>query len=329
LSTLHAPGREVPDAPPRSERLPKARRDKNPALRRNNRIGYLFIAPSIVGFFLYVAYPLVMGAYYALTKWNGVTTPQFIGFDNFVYMFTQDPLFWNTVLNTLVFAVVSVPLNLIFGLGLAVLLNRKLKGVKIFRTIFFLPVVLPSVAVLTMWKYLFDPQFGFANQVLAWFHLPASGWLTDPHTSLATIILIGIWGVGSTMIIFLAGLQNVPDELSEAGRLDGAGPIRLFFSVTLPMITPILLLQLILQINAAFQAFNQVALTTQGGPNNSTNLLMYKIYNDGFGATANVGTPLMGYATAEVWVLFALVMIVTAFTFRTSSSWVYNAGDRR
>lgn len=292
----------------------------------NNRAGYLFIAPGIIGFGLFVVYPLVMSAYYSLTRWNGVTTPQFVGFQNYVYMLTQDPVFWKSVALTVIFAVISVPLSLIAGLALAVLLNRKLRGVKIFRTIFFLPVVLPSVAVLTMWKYLFDPQFGLANQVLSWLHLPTSQWLSSPHTALATIILIGIWGVGSTMIIFLAGLQNVPDELYEAAKLDGAGGPRTFLSITLPMITPILLLQLILQINAAFQTFNQVAILTQGGPDNSTNLLMYKIYHDGFNS---VNTPLMGYATAEVWFLFVLVMIVTAFTFRTSSMWVYNANETR
>lgn len=292
----------------------------------NNRAGYLFIAPAIIGFGLFVVYPLIMSAYYSLTRWNGVTTPQFVGLQNYIYMLTQDPVFWKSVALTVIFAVVSVPLSLIAGLALAVLLNRRLKGVKIFRTIFFLPVVLPSVAVLTMWKYLFDPQFGLANQVLSWMHLPTSQWLSSPHSALATIILIGIWGVGSTMIIFLAGLQNVPDELYEAAKLDGANAPRTFFSITLPMITPILLLQLILQINAAFQTFNQVAILTQGGPDNSTNLLMYKIYHDGFNS---VNTPLMGYATAEVWFLFVLVMIVTAFTFRTSSMWVYNANETR
>ncbi|QDP95720.1 sugar ABC transporter permease [Microlunatus elymi] len=299
---------------------------KRRSLRRNNRVGYLFIAPSIVGFGLFVAYPLVMSIYYSLTRWNGVTKPQFIGLDNYVYMLTKDPVFWIAVRNTLVFAVISVPVSLIAGLALAVLLNRKLKGVKIFRTIFFLPVVLPSIAVLTMWKYLFDPQFGLANQILSWLHLPTSQWLSSADTAMPTVILIGVWGVGGTMIIFLAGLQNVPDELYEAAKLDGAGAIRTFFSVTLPMITPILLLQLILQINGAFQTFNQIAILTQGGPDNSTDLLMYKIYTDGF---TSVNNPLMGYATAEVWFLFILVMIVTAFTFRTSSMWVYNANETR
>ena len=295
-------------------------------LRRSNRVGYLFIAPSIVGFAVFVAYPLVMSAYYSLTQWNGVTAPKFIGIQNYVYMLTKDPVFWKAVSNTIIYAVISVPVSLVCGLALAVLLNRRIKGVKIFRTIFFLPVVLPSIAVLTMWKYLFDPQFGLANQVLSWLHLPTSQWLSSAHSAMATIILIGVWGVGGTMIIFLAGLQNVPDELYEAAKLDGANAARTFFSITLPMITPILLLQLILQINGAFQTFNQIAILTAGGPDNSTNLLMYKIYTDGF---SSVNTPLMGYATAEVWFLFILVMIVTAFTFRTSSMWVYNANEAR
>jgi ABC-type sugar transport system permease subunit len=305
---------------------PAAATGRRRHLTRNNPVGYLFIAPAILGFGLFVVYPLIMSAYYSLTQWNGITTPKFVGFANYKYMLTQDPVFWKSVGLTVIFAVISVPLSLIFGLALAVLLNRKFRGVKIFRTIFFLPVVLPSIAVLTMWKYLFDPQFGLANQVLSWLHLPTSQWLSSAHSALPTIILIGLWGVGGSMIIFLAGLQNVPDELYEAAKLDGANGPRSFLHITMPMITPILLLQLILQINAAFQTFNQVAILTQGGPDNSTDLLMYKIYSDGF---SSVNTPLMGYATAEVWFLFILVMIVTAFTFRTSSMWVYNANDAR
>ncbi|WP_460530292.1 MULTISPECIES: carbohydrate ABC transporter permease [Humibacter] len=294
--------------------------------RTNNKMGYLFILPSIIGCAVFVAYPLVMSAYYSLTHWNGVTAPRFIGFGNYITMFTKDPLFWGTFWNTIVYAVISVPLALVLGLALAVLLNRKLKGVKVFRTIFYLPVVLPAVAVLSMWKYLFDPQFGLVNQVLGWFGIPPLQWLQSPDTSLMTVILIGLWGVGGTMIIFLAGLQNVPDDIIEAAKLDGAGAWRTFWTMTLPMITPILLLQLVLGINAAFQAFTNIALLTTGGPNNSSNLLMYKIYTDGFGGTTNAT---MGYATAEVWVLFVLIMIITAITFKTSNQWVYNANEEQ
>lgn len=225
--------------------------------RTNNKMGYLFILPSIIGCAVFVAYPLVMSAYYSLTHWNGVTAPRFIGFGNYITMFTKDPLFWGTFWNTIVYAVISVPLALVLGLALAVLLNRKLKGVKVFRTIFYLPVVLPAVAVLSMWKYLFDPQFGLVNQVLGWFGIPPLQWLQSPDTSLMTVILIGLWGVGGTMIIFLAGLQNVPDDIIEAAKLDGAGAWRTFWTMTLPMITPILLLQLVLGIKRCIPGLHE------------------------------------------------------------------------
>ena len=202
-----------------------------------------------------------------------------------------------------------VPVTIAAGLGVAVLVDRAFKGVKLFRTIFYLPVVLPAVAVLTLWKYIYDPTYGLANELLRDLHLPTVMWLGDSRTALASILIVGVWGIGGTMIIFLAGLQAVPTELTEAAKVDGAGPIRRFMQVTLPMIGPILLLQLVLQLNGAFQTFTQVAILTKGGPGTSTDLLMYKIYTDGF---ANfIASPNLGYATAEVWVLFIIVMIVT------------------
>lgn len=295
--------------------------------RRDIGAGYLFIAPAILGFLVLVGYPIVFSAYHAFTDWNGLTAATWTGLSNFSYLFTQDPTFWPSLGSTLLFALISVPATLLVGLGLAVLLNRALVGVRWFRTIFFLPVVLPAVAVLTMWKYLYDPQYGLANQALSALHLPTSMWLGGTQTAIPSIVIIGLWGCGGTMMIFLAGLQTVPGELHEAARIDGAGPIRAFFRITLPMITPILLLQVVLQINQAFQTFTQIQLLTNGGPDNATNLLMFKIYADGFQNFSKF--PQLGYATAEVWVLFILVLVVTAVTIRTSTLWVYadNARD--
>jgi ABC-type sugar transport system permease subunit len=252
---------------------------------------------------------MVTSLYHSFTQWNGLTPAQWIGFTNYVQMFTHDPTFWPSLGVTLLWVVVSVPVTIAAGLGLAVLVDRAFKGVKLFRTIFYLPVVLPAVAVLTLWKYIYDPTYGLANEILRALHLPTVMWLGDSHTALASILIVGVWGIGGTMIIFLAGLQAVPTELAEAAKVDGAGPIRRFMQVTLPMIGPILLLQLVLQLNGAFQTFTQVAILTKGGPGTSTDLLMYKIYTDGF---ANfIASPNLGYATAEVWVLFIIVMIVT------------------
>lgn len=289
--------------------------------RRENLIGYLFILPSIIGFSIYVVYPLISSAYYSLTRWDGNTDPVFVGFKNYIYMFTKDPSFLPSLKATTLFAVLSVPSSLILGLLLAVLLNRNMPGIRLFRTALYLPAVLPSIATLELWKFIYNPQFGLANQVLSFLHLPTSNWLSSESMALPAIVIIGLWGVGSTMIIFLAGLQAVPQELYEAARLDGAGQIRLFARITLPMISPIIFLQLVLQIIGALQAFNQPAVLTGGGPGFSTNLFMLSIYKNGFG---NLGQyPQLGYAVAQVWVLFFFIMCITIFTFRASSMWVY------
>jgi len=284
--------------------------------------GYLFILPSIIGLSVFVLYPLAASVYFALTKWDGLSDPVFIGFKNFEYMFSKDPAFWPSVKATLIFVVFNVPSTLVAGLLLAVLLNRNMPGVRIFRTILYLPTILPLVAVMGLWKFMYQPQFGIINNALDSVHLPTSNWLSDETMAIPSIVIISLWGVGSTMIIFLAGLQAVPQELYEAARIDGAGAMRLFWNVTIPMISPILLLQLITQVIVTLQAFIQPRLLTEGGPNNATNFLMYNIYSKGFG---NLGSfPDLGYATALMWILFFLIMLVTIFTFRFSSMWVYN-----
>jgi ABC-type sugar transport system permease subunit len=293
---------------------------------RDTLTGHAFILPGILGFGLLVVYPLVTSAYHAFTDWNGLSPATWVGWKNFDYLLFHDPTLWPSIKATALFVLMSVPASLVVGLALAVLLNRTLRGVRIFRTIFYLPVVLPAIAVLALWKYIYDPQYGLANTVLHALRLPTSMWIGSTRMAMPAIVLVGVWGIGGTMIIFLAGLQAVPTELYEAAQVDGAGPVRTFFKITLPMITPILLLQLILQINVAFQTFNQVAILTKGGPGTSTDVLMYKIYKDGFGDY--LAAPQLGYATAEVWVLFVIVMIVTAITLRFSSMWVYSGeGD--
>ncbi|QBD83407.1 sugar ABC transporter permease [Ktedonosporobacter rubrisoli] len=288
---------------------------------KDNIAGYLFILPSIIGFAVFVAYPLVSSAYYSLTHWDGNTPAIFVGFKNYIYMFTKDPSFLPSLKATALFTILSVPSSLILGLLLAVLLNRNLPGIRLFRTALYLPAVLPSIATLTLWKFIYNPQFGLANQVLSFLHLPTSDWLSSDTMALPALVIIGLWGVGSTMIIFLAGLQAVPQEFYEAARLDGAGSLRLFLRITLPMISPILFLQLVLQIITAMQAFNQPQVLTNGGPGFSTRLLMLSIYANGFGGLTQ--SPQIGYALAQVWVLLLFIIVVTIFTFRTSSIWVY------
>ncbi|HEX4203569.1 MAG TPA: sugar ABC transporter permease [Ktedonobacteraceae bacterium] len=290
--------------------------------RKEGLIGYLFILPSIIGFLIFVLYPLISTFYYALTKWNGITAPEFVGIKNFVRLFTIDPSFMPSLKATLLFTLLSVPSSLIVGLLLAMLLNRNVMGIKFFRTALYLPAILPSIATLTLWKFIYHPEFGLANEILSALHLPTNAWLGSYQMAIPSMVIIGVWGVGSTMIIFLAGLQAVPQELYEAAKIDGSGVFSLFFKITLPMISPILFLQLILQVITALQAFNQPAILTQGGPGFSTDLLMYSIYQHAFSDFSS--NPQIGYASAQVVVLFVLVLIVTVFTFRFSSMWVYS-----
>ncbi|MER7243405.1 sugar ABC transporter permease [Kribbella sp. NPDC000426] len=289
--------------------------------RRDTILGYCFISPAIIGLLLFVVYPMVTSLYHSFTEWNGLTPAKWVGLENYKFLFTSDPTFWPSLKVTVLWVVISVPATLLAGLLLAVVVNRTIKGVKVFRTIFYLPVVLPAVAVLTLWKYIYDPTYGLANQILKFLHLPTTMWLGDAHVALPAILIVGIWSVGGTMMIFLAGLQAVPEEIQEAAKVDGAGAFRRFTRITLPMIGPIMMLQLMLALNGAFQTFNQVAILTKGGPGHSTNLLMYKIYNDGFADF--ITSPQLGYATAEVWVLFVIVMLVTVVMLRLTRNRVY------
>ncbi|HET8842769.1 MAG TPA: sugar ABC transporter permease [Ktedonobacteraceae bacterium] len=291
-------------------------------LRSDALAGYLFIAPAIVGFLVFVAYPLIDAAYLSLTNWNGLTDPLFVGFKNFIDLFTKDPSFFPSLHATAYFALLSVPGSLILGLLLALFLNRNLPGVRIFRTLIYLPVILPGIATITLWKFIYDPQVGLANLLLQALHLPTSLWLGSETMSMPSLVIVTLWGVGSTMIIFLAGLQSVPTEVYEAAKMDGAGRFTVLTRVTLPMISPILFLQVILQLTAALQNFNLPKILTGGGPGFSTDVLMLSIYSHGFG---NLGTfPQLGYATAQVWVLFLIIVIITIFTFRFSTFWVYS-----
>jgi ABC-type sugar transport system permease subunit len=302
------------------------RRSRRGGMSRNAgsdvKAAYLFIAPAMIGFFVFVGYPLVRSFYLALTKYNGLTDPVFVGLGNFRRLFTTDPAFWPALRATGYLVVLYVPLSLILGLALAMFCNQRFAGVRVVRTLAYLPVVLPAVATITLWKFMLDPQVGLLNTILDRLGLPTSLWLQGSSTSMPSVVLVMLWGVGGTMIIFLAALQSVPTELYEAARVDGASPWSVFFRITLPMISPIMLLQVILQTTAALQTFNQPKILTGGGPGFTTNVLMLSIYNNGF---SNLGRiPQLGYASAQVWVLFIIIIAVIALTAKFSSLWTYS-----
>lgn len=291
-------------------------------------MGYVFLSPTVIGFSLFVAYPFFSSIYYSLTDWPGFGAANFVGLENYIYMFTKDPSFGKSLRATFLYVLLTAPLGVLFSLILAVLLNTKnLFGVKILRTTYYLPVVLPSVATLVLWKFVYQPQYGLFNSVLQLFSLPTSLWLESEVMALPSIAIVRLWLVGGTMIVLLGGLQSVPTELYEAATVDGASGWHKFRHITLPMISPILFLQLVYSFIQAFQEFNAPAILTNyagrgGGPNFATYLLAYSIYQNAFNDN------LFGYAMAQALFLFLIIMLLSVFVYRYSHRMVhYESGD--
>lgn len=300
---------------------------KSKAARHEAIIGYMFLLPTIVGFSIFVAYPLISSVYYSLTEWTGVGIPKFVGLKNFKYLFTMDPTFTKSIVATILYVIYTVPIGLFLGLFLALLLNKTIPGIKLFRTLFYLPVILPSVATLVLWLFVFKTDYGLLNNILRSLHLPTGLWLESEKMALPSVAMVSFWTVGSTMIIFLSGLQSIPTEVYEAADIDGASSFRKFWKITFPMITPVFFLQTITGVIGAFQTFNQVAILTKGannvggGPNYSTYLLSYSIVDSAF------NNQKFGYAIAQVWVLFIIIMIFTVIIFKFSEQFVYYEND--
>lgn len=288
---------------------------------RNWKWGVLFISPWMLGFLMLQLYPLLQSFYYSFTDFSILADAKWIGIKNYVDLFTKDRYFWKSFFLTIKYALMTVPMKLVFALFIAMLLNMKLKGINLFRTIYYLPSIMGgSVAVSILWKFMFMKE-GIVNKILGQVGIEAIDWLGMPSTALFTISLLAVWQFGSSMVLFLGALKNVPQDLYEAASVDGASKIRRFFSITLPMISPIILFNVMMQTINALQEFTAVSVITNGGPNHGTYLLGLKIYEDAF---ANLK---MGYASATSWILFLMVLLVTALLFRSSDAWVfYNDG---
>jgi multiple sugar transport system permease protein len=286
--------------------------------------GYACILPGLIGFVCFVAGPMVAALVISLMDWSMLSPPEWVGLGNYQRLL-QDPLFYTVLFNTAFISFLSVPLQLVLALLIALGLNQKLSGVNVYRTIFYLPSQMPVVASALLWLWVLNPEFGLANALLNALSLPPLGWLFDPYLSKPSIVMITLWGgIGTPLIIFLAGLQSVPDSLYEAASIDGAGPLARFRSITLPMLSPIIFFNLIIGIIASFQAyFTLVFITTQGGPANSSMIFILYIYYKAFRDFA------MGYAAALAWVLFLIVLVLTAINFGLARFWVhYEGGDR-
>ncbi len=293
------------------------------AVRRDLRNGLLFVAPWLVGLSVFTLYPILASFYYSFTVYDIISPPKLIGLTNYQDLLTNDPLFWKAVRNTLYYVFIAVPLYLSTALGVALLLNMKLRGMAVYRTIFFLPSIVPDVASAMLWAWILNPQFGLLNALLRRLGLPTLGWLTDPTWSKPALIIIGLWAFGSSMVIFLAALQDVPAALYEAADLDGAGTLRKTWSVTLPMITPTIFFNLVLGMIGAFQYFTTAFVLSQGsgGPASSTLFYSLLLYNNAFTYFK------MGYSSAMAWLLFAFIFVLTWITFKSANRWVYYEGE--
>ncbi|MDL2301846.1 sugar ABC transporter permease [Lachnospiraceae bacterium OttesenSCG-928-D06] len=301
--------------------LTKNQKTKSKMTIHKNIMGYLFAAPWIIGFFVFTLYPVSSSLYYSFTNYNTLQDPVWIGLRNYIVMFTKDTRFWTGLWNTLYYAALSVPLGIAGGVLIAVLLNQKVKGMRFFRTIFYLPTVVSSVAVALLWMWILEPNFGLLNTFLAKINIIGPGWLTDPAWSKNSLILMSLWSVGGGMLIYLAALQDVPQSLYESATIDGAGALRKFFKITLPMITPTLFFNLITGVIGGLQVFQQAFIMTNGGPSYSTYFYAYHLYNKAFTEYQ------MGFASSMAWVLLVVTLMLSLVIMRTSNKWVYYEGE--
>lgn len=285
----------------------------------NHAPGYLFLLPWFIGFLGLTIGPILTSLYLSFTHFDLLTAPRWAGLDNYIRMFTNDRNFVASMRVTMFFVIFSVPLKLAFALGVALLLNRGMRGLPLYRALFYLPSLLgASVAIAILWRQIFAGD-GLVNQFLALFGIVGPSWISNPNYSLWTLIILSIWQFGSPMIIFLAGLRQIPQDMYEAASLDGAGKWRMFWKITLPMLTPVVFFNAIIQTIEAFKSFTPAFIISggTGAPINSTLFYTLYLYNEAFSFFR------MGYASALAWVLLAIVALFTAFSFLTSKYWVH------
>jgi multiple sugar transport system permease protein len=289
--------------------------------------GWLSITPWIIGFLVFTLTPFVLSLYFSFTKYNVLQSPEWVGLANYERLFTNDNLFPKALRNTLVYAVMYVPMNIISSLAVAMLLNRARHFTGFFRTAYYLPSITPGVATAYLWIWILNPNDGIVNSTLRSLGLPAPGWTVDPFWTKPTIVITEIWTLGASLLMYLAALQGVPKDLYEAATLDGAGAWRKFKDVTLPMISGITFFVSTISIIAALNVFTQgyVMFDENGGPDNSALFVVMYLFKRAFGS----GSLQMGYASAIAWVLFLIILVVTLIQFKGSKRWVYYEHDTR
>jgi len=296
------------------------------ARTRNHRareylVGYLFVSPWLIGFLAFTLWPFLQSIYLSFTRYNIVSPAKWVGGANYRMLLTEDPLFWHSAWVTIRFALVFVPLGIVIGVGLALLLNVEVKGMAIFRTIFYLPSIVPTVATSVLFIWILNPNIGLVNRMLELIGVKGPAWLKTAPWAAHSLVLMALWGVGGSMVIYLAGLKDIPQYLYEAATIDGANALRKLRHITLPMMTPVIFFNLIMGIIGAFQYFTQAyVMTPNGGPEQSTYFYSLYLYNRAWKYVD------MGYASAMAWMLFLVIVITTALVFRTQRKWVHYGG---
>lgn len=290
--------------------------------RKSSLNGWLFASPWIIGLLLFYAYPLLSSMYYSLTTYSILDAGEFVGFKNYGELF-HDDLFWKSISNTIYFAVFFVPLSILFGVSLAMMLNMKVKGLAIYRTIFFLPTLVPQVALAVLWMWLLNPGFGLVNGMLDSVGIQGPNWLGSMSWSKPSLILMSLWTIGQPVIIYLAGLGDISEEYYEAAEVDGASWFQKTRHITLPLLTPVIFYNLVMGLIGAFQQFTLPYTMTQGQgtPANSLTFYVMHMYDNAFKYFK------MGYGSAMAWILFVIIMILTAIIFSTSKRWVHYQGE--
>jgi len=290
--------------------------------KKDNKYGYMFVLPWILGFFLFTLIPMIFSAVLSFCDWDivtGLSTVDFIGVKNYTKLF-KDPDFYQSLKVTFTFCLISIPFYQIMSLIIALLLNMRIRFMKAFRLVYFLPSIIPVIASSMIWIQIFG-ESGLLNQALKLFGIQGPAWLNNPNTALYALIIMGVWGIGNTMIIYLSGLQGVSEEVKEAAAIDGANSIQTFFKITIPLISPTIFFNVIMAVIGSFQYFTQAFVMTEGGPLKSTlfyNLLLY---------TTAYKDYEMGYAAAMAWIMFAIIMVFSLLVIKSSSFWVYYQND--
>jgi multiple sugar transport system permease protein len=293
------------------------------ALARREAISfYILILPWLIGFLGFLAYPMLRSLYLSFTSYDLLSPPVWVGLRNFERIF-NDPDFWQSLRVTFLFALGSVPGGTIIALALAMVLSQKLRGVSIWRTIFFIPSILSSIAVAILWLYIFRPEGGLLNMALGLFGIQGPNWLLDENWALPALIIMSWWSVGGQIVIYLAGIKGIPESLYEAAEIDGANNVAKFRFVTLPMLSPTIFFNVILAIIGALQVFDVGWVLTRGGPNDATLFYMLNLYERAFQMAQ------MGYASALAWILFIIIMGITLLVIRSSAAWVYYESEAR